>query len=143
MLKTKTIFKLSLIILAFTGLGLMAFAPSATGVREIKETQNAKEVTVDKLIHDFGTIGEEAGNVSATFIITNNTDAPVVLTNVKATCGCTTPNWTKTPIEPGKTGEVIAIYNPKGRPGPFDKTVTITTNGNPEKLVVNIKGTVE
>ncbi|MDR0412635.1 MAG: DUF1573 domain-containing protein [Dysgonamonadaceae bacterium] len=116
----------------------MAFAPATAEAQE-----KAKEVTVDKSTHDFGTIAEDAGNVSATFVITNNTDAPIVLTNVKATCGCTTPSWTKTPIEPGKTGEVVATYNPKGRPGPFNKTVTITTNGVPEKLVVHIKGLVE
>lgn len=143
MLRTKTNFKL-LLILAFAGFGLMAFVPSATGLQEIKkENQNGKEVTVNKLTHDFGTIGEDDGNVSTTFIVTNNTDTPVILANVKATCGCTTPKWTKTPIEPGKTGEVTVTYNPKGRPGPFDKIVTITTNSNPERLTVHIKGTVE
>jgi hypothetical protein len=143
MLRVKKNLKLSLIISAIAGLSLMTYIPINASEEVKKETQDAKEVTVDKLVHDFGIIGEEAGNVSAVFVITNNTDAPIVLTNVKATCGCTTPVWTKTPIESGKTGEVTATYNPKGRPGPFDKAITITTNSTPDKLVVHIKGTVE
>jgi hypothetical protein len=140
MLKTKNLLKLTFIIPAIAGLSLMAFAPA---INVSEEPQNENVVTVDKSVHDFGTIGENAGDVSAVFTITNNTDAPIVLTNVKATCGCTTPKWTKEPIEPGKTGEVTATYSPKGRPGPFDKTVTITTNGEPTELKVHIKGTVE
>ncbi|MDR0680641.1 MAG: DUF1573 domain-containing protein [Dysgonamonadaceae bacterium] len=143
MLRVKKNLKLSLIISAVAGLSLIAYIPVNASEEIKKETQSTKEVTVDKLVHDFGTIGEEAGDVSAIFVVTNNTDAPIVLTNVKATCGCTTPNWTKTPIEPGKTGEVTATYNPKGRPGPFDKVITITTNSTPDKLTVHIKGTVE
>jgi hypothetical protein len=144
MLKAKNLYKFAWIIPAVAGLSFMAYAPAVSESQEIKkELQTEKVITVDKTTHDFGTIGEDNGNVSAVFIVTNNTDAPIVLTNVRASCGCTTPNWTKEPIEPGKTGEVTATYSPKGRPGPFDKTITITTNSNPERLVVHIKGTVE
>jgi hypothetical protein len=143
-MKTKNLYKFALIIPAVVGLSLMAYTPSVNDAQNIKkELQSEKVITVDKLVHDFGTVGENAGDISAVFVIKNNTDAPVVLTNVRASCGCTTPSWTKEPIEPGNTGEVIATYSPKGRPGPFDKTITITTNGNPERLVVHIKGTVE
>jgi hypothetical protein len=144
MMKAKHFYKFALIIPALVGLSLMAYTPNVSESQELKkELQSGKVITVDRLVHDFGTIGEDAGNVSAVFVITNNTDVPIVLTNVRASCGCTTPNWTKEPIEPGKTGEVTATYSPKGRPGPFDKTITITTNGDPERLVVHIKGIVE
>jgi len=126
----KSFCKLSFILLFMVG--LMAFT-----------TQDTKVITVDKTVHDFGVISESGGNVSATFILTNNTDEAIVLTSVRASCGCTATNWTKEPIEPGKTGEVTATYSPKDRPGPFEKTVTITTTGNPEKIVVRIKGTVQ
>jgi hypothetical protein len=144
MLKARNLYKFAWAIPAIAGLSFMVFAPAVVEAQDVKkELQTEKVITVDRTVHDFGTIGEDNGNVSAVFIITNNTNAPIVLTNVKASCGCTTPSWTKEPVEPGKTGEVTATYSPKGRPGPFDKTVTITTNGNPERLTVHIKGTVE
>ncbi|MDR0864163.1 MAG: DUF1573 domain-containing protein [Candidatus Symbiothrix sp.] len=144
MLKAKNLYKFAWVIPAIAGLSLMAYAPAVSESQEIKkELQSEKVITVDRSVHDFGTIGEDNGNVSAVFVVTNNTGAPIVLTNVSASCGCTTPSWTKEPIEPGKTGEVTATYSPKGRPGPFDKSITITTSGDPERLVVHIKGTVE
>jgi hypothetical protein len=142
-MKMKFLYKCAFIIPAIVGLSLMAYTRADSSQDSKKELQDEKVIVVDRLLHDFGTIGEDGGDVSATFIVTNNTGAPIVLTNVRASCGCTTPNWTKEPIEPGKTGEVTATYNPKGRPGPFDKTVTISTSGNPEQLVVRIKGTVQ
>ena len=142
-MKIKKLYKFALIIPAIAGLSLMAYAPANELQDAKKGLQDSKVIVVDREVHDFGTIGEDAGNVSATFVVTNNTNAPIVLTNVRASCGCTTPSWTKEPIEPGKTGTVTATYSPKGRPGPFEKTVTITTTGDPERLVVRIKGTVQ
>jgi hypothetical protein len=142
-MKMKNFYKLAWIIPAIMGMSLTAFAP-VTGSQDAKKgLEDEKVVTVDRTIHDFGTIAEDGGDVSTTFIVTNNTNAPIVLVNVRASCGCTTPEWTKEPIEPGKTGKVTATYNPKGRPGPFEKTVTITTNSNPERITVRIKGTVQ
>jgi hypothetical protein len=140
-MKIKSLYKLALMIPVVTGLSLMAYAPGDQDAK--KGLQDEKVITVDRTVHDFGTISETGGNVSATFVVTNNTGDPIVLTNVRASCGCTTPSWTKEPIEPGKKGQVTATYNPQGRPGPFEKTVTITTNGNPERLLVRIKGTVQ
>ena len=141
----KKFVKFVLIIPALAGLFLLAsipnFSTKANGKNFWYLTED--EVTVDKTIHDFGTINENGGTVNATFTITNNTKASILLIHVSASCGCTAPNWTKEPIEPGKTGEVTATFNPKGRIGPFDKSVTIMTSGNPDRLTVRIKGTVE
>ena len=142
-MKIKQLYKFALIIPAIVGLSLMAYAPANELQDAKKGLQDSKVIVVDREVHDFGTIGEDAGNVSATFVVTNNTSATIVLTNVRASCGCTTPSWTKEPIEPGKTGTVTATYSQKGRPGPFEKTVTITTTGDPERLLVRIKGTVQ
>jgi hypothetical protein len=141
----KKFVKFALIIPALASLFLMASVPNFSTKTNGENVWLATEgeITLNKTIHDFGVVKQNGGNVSATFIITNNTKAPVILTNVVASCGCTTPQWTKEPIEPGKTGEVIATYNPKGRPGPFDKSITILTTGNPERLIARIKGTVE
>jgi len=144
MMKRKFV-KFVLVIPALAGLFLLASVPNFPTRANDRNLwyMTEDEITVDKTVHDFGTIKEDDGNVSATFIITNNTKEAVVITNVVRSCGCTAPEWTKEPIEPGKTGEVKATYDPRGRIGPFDKTITIITTGNPERIVVRIKGTVE
>lgn len=141
----RNLVKFVLVIPALAGLFLLASVPHFSTKANEKNFwyMTEDEITVDKTDHDFGTIREEDGNVSATFVITNNTKASVLITNVVRSCGCTAPAWTKEPIEPGKTGEVTATYDPKSRRGPFDKTVTIVTTGNPEKIVVRIKGIVD
>jgi len=92
--------------------------------------------------HDFGTIKEEDGKVSFTFDFTNEGKSDLLLTDVKASCGCTTPKWSKKPIAPGKKGMIEVTYNAKNRPGPFSKTITITNNSEEEKILIYIKGEV-
>lgn len=93
--------------------------------------------------HDFGTIAEDGGNVSYEFGFTNTGDAPLLIVNATASCGCTMPKFPKQPIAPGKSGKVKVTYNPKGRPGEFDKTVTVRTNVKKQKKVtLKIKGFV-
>jgi len=139
-MKTKNFYKFALIIPVLAAFCFMAYTPS---INDVQDSKNENVVTVDKLVYDFGTIKQDDGNVSTVFTVINNTSAPILLTDVRATCGCTVPTWTKEPIEPGKTGQVTVTYSPKGRPGPFEKIVTISTSGEPEKLTVRIKGTVE
>ena len=62
---------------------------------------------------------------------------------MQASCGCTTPTWSKEPIKPGAQGSVTAIYNSKGRPGNFNKAVTVTSNAKTAQKVLFIKGNVE
>lgn len=99
-------------------------------------------ITFEKTEHDFGKIHEEAGRVSVVFNFKNEGMAPLVLSNVRASCGCTTPTWTKEPVEPGQTGSITVTYNPNGRPGRFQKTVTITSNASEPTKKVYIKGEV-
>lgn len=99
-------------------------------------------ITFSKTEHDFGKINEEDGRVSVMFEFKNEGMAPLVLSNVRASCGCTTPTWTKEPVEPGKTGSITVTYNPNGRPGRFQKTVTITSNASEPTKKVYIKGEV-
>lgn len=102
--------------------------------------QEAK-VSFDTTTHDFGQIDENGGKVSHDFLVTNTGSNPITIVKVKASCGCTTPNWTRTPIEPGASGTVTATYNPKGRPGKFNKSITVDlSEGNSVRL--SIKGDV-
>ena len=93
--------------------------------------------------HDFGVFKEEAGRQTFNFIVTNTGDSSLVIMNVVPSCGCTTPEWTKSPIPPKGQGKVTAIYDPAGRPGPFNKTLAVHTNSKPELVVLTIKGEVQ
>jgi hypothetical protein len=106
----------------------------------VVHAQNDK-ISFSETTHDFGTIIETGGNVSCNFVVTNNSDAPLIITNVSASCGCTTPQWTREPIEPGKTGSVTATYSPVGRVAPFTKTITVSTNLS-SPITLRIKGEV-
>ena len=99
-------------------------------------------ITFEKTEHDFGKINEADGRVSTVFSFKNEGMTPLVLSNVRASCGCTTPTWTKEPVEPGQTGSITVTYNPNGRPGRFQKTVTITSNATEATTRVYIKGEV-
>ncbi|MDR1370714.1 MAG: DUF1573 domain-containing protein [Dysgonamonadaceae bacterium] len=96
----------------------------------------------EKTTHDYGQVSEEDGNVSYKFVFTNEGDAPLVITNVTASCGCTTPEWTKEPIAPKTKGSVTVTYGAKGRPGPISRTVSVYTNQGDAPIVLSIKGNV-
>ncbi|HOP04146.1 MAG TPA: DUF1573 domain-containing protein [Tenuifilaceae bacterium] len=102
----------------------------------------AASISPVKTVHDFGTIKEEDGKVSFDFEITNDGEAPLIINRVSSSCGCTTPVWPKEPIPPGGKGSVKATYDPKGRPGPFNKTITIFSNASASGTVLSIKGQV-
>ena len=99
-------------------------------------------ITFDKTTHDFGKINEADGRVTTVFTFTNQGMSPLVLSNVRASCGCTTPKWPHNPIEPGQTGEITVTYNPNGRPGKFQKTITVTSNATEQTMRIFIKGEV-
>ncbi|MBC6989082.1 DUF1573 domain-containing protein [Hymenobacter sp. BT491] len=109
---------------------LAHFGASAQGV-----------MTFEKDAHDFGNV-PEGTMATHEFKFKNTGNQPVVIANVQASCGCTTPDWTKTPIMPGKTGMVKAVYSSAGRPGIFNKTVTVTSNAASPSVVLSIKGNV-
>lgn len=94
--------------------------------------------------YDFGTIREEGGPVSHTFEFVNTGDAPLLILNASASCGCTRPDYPRNPVKPGKSDKIKVTYNPKGRPGEFTKTVTVRTNikGKDKKVTLKIKGNV-
>ena len=92
--------------------------------------------------HDFGTFKEEAGIQKFDFTVVNNGNSPLVITQVTASCGCTTPGWTKEPIPPKGTGIVSAAYDPAGRPGVFSKTLSVSSNADTNPVTLVIKGEV-
>ena len=107
-----------------------------------KEPQYISSFKYDKRVHDFGTIKEKDGKVSHTFTFTNTSILPVVISDVNSWCGCTTAEYTKTPILPGKTAKVTVTFNPQSRPGKFSKEVVLNLDGNKGFTRVWIKGNV-
>jgi len=91
---------------------------------------------------DFGAVKEDGGAVTHEFLFTNTTGRPIKILTVQASCGCTTPAWSKDPVAPGKTGFIQASFNPKGRPGYFNKSLTVTTDGDSNPIILQIKGQV-
>lgn len=99
-------------------------------------------ITCEKTVHNFGEIKESDGKVSHTFVVKNEGTTPLVISNVTASCGCTTPDWTKEPIPAGKTGEVKVTFDPKNRPGNFMKTIRLYGNGMKNGFLLSIRGKV-
>ena len=103
------------------------------------------KIQFDKTVHDFQTISEESGRQTGRFEFTNIGDSALTLTSVRPGCGCTAANYTKEPVAPGEKGFIDATYDPRNRPGPFNKSISITTN-EPEpnnKTGLSIKGNVQ
>ena len=105
--------------------------------------QEKAKIVFEKTVHDYGSFKEAAGVQTTTFKFTNKGAVPLVLSNVRASCGCTTPKYTREPVAPNASGEIQVSYNPKNRPGSFNKTVTVYSNAkNKGAVVLRIKGKV-
>lgn len=99
-------------------------------------------MSFDTDAHDFGTITEEGGPVTYRFEFTNTGGAPLIISNVTTSCGCTAPSWSKEPVLPGAKGFVSATYDPKNRPGKFEKTITVVSNAEKSPVILRISGEV-
>ena len=103
--------------------------------------QKPAEIKFDKLTHDFGTFSEKSPVVSCTFTFTTVGESPLIINQAVASCGCTVPEYTKTPIQPGEKGEIKVTYNGTGKfPGHFKKSITVRTNGAVEMTRLYIEG---
>ena len=102
--------------------------------------ENAK-IKFNETTHDFGNL-QKGDPAEFNFVFTNISDGEVQLSNVKASCGCTTPSWTREVVKPGERGEIMVKYN-SNRVGPFTKSITITYDEEEKPVVVYIKGKVE
>ena len=104
--------------------------------------QQAKQLAFREEIYDFGSVDEDKGPVTHEFVFTNNSPRPVKILKVQASCGCTTPGWSKEVIPPGKDGFIQASYDPTGRPGFFNKSLTVMTDLQSDPVILQIKGQV-
>ena len=127
------------LFLAFLLIPAINFAQPATPGDRSNIGSNAPEFKFKEDVWDFGNIAQGVP-VTHVFEFTSSGKEPVVVSQVTASCGCTTPTWTKEPVTSGKTGSVSVTFN-AAREGAFTKTVTILSNtGEPKYLT--IKGNV-
>lgn len=128
----------TVMVLSFMTLGLNAQVNSK---KASAANPNAAEISFENDIHDYGTI-PYGGNGTYEFKFTNTGKEPLIISNARGSCGCTVPSWPKEPILKGHTGVISVHYDTK-RPGPFSKTVTVSSNGTTAEKVLTIKGVVE
>ena len=105
------------------------------------EASAKDSIVFDKLEHDYGTI-ERGADGTCEFIFTNIGESPLILNNVRATCGCTVPEWPREPIAPGAKGIIKVRYN-TNIAGTFNKSVTVFSNAVNKTVILRIKGKVE
>lgn len=120
-------------------LGLLA----AVFISMASYAQTGPKIELKSETIDYGTVTKETDNGIRAFEFTNTGDAPLIIKDVKSTCGCTVPSWPKEPIAPGKSGKVEVKYNMNT--GPIRKTITVQSNAvnYPDGMVpLKIKGEV-
>lgn len=106
-------------------------------VQELKTTS----IGFTETEFEFGDV-KEGEFAKHEFVFKNTGTEPLYVRDAKASCGCTTPEWTKDTIPPGGEGKILVQFNSEGRPDKFNKTVTVLANTDPEANVLTIKGFV-
>ena len=104
--------------------------------------QTPAGITFRKDLHDFGLVEEKRGPVSHHFYFRNNGAVPVTVSSVETSCGCTVTEWTADRVDPGKEGQIKAVFDPEGRPGYFNKTITVTFSPDSTPVSLQIRGQV-
>ena len=136
----------ALATLSFTACKEDASAKVDESKKEIAEERDSKTqaypvMEFEEQEFDFGTV-EEGEVVEHTFVFTNTGDAPLIVSNAVATCGCTVPTWTKKAISPGDKGEMLVKFNTRGKPNQQMKAVRITANTQSGRETLRIKAFV-
>jgi len=121
------------------------FSSTPTPVTSAVDTKPEGPLPVlefDNTTFDFGKI-KEGDKVSHTFQVKNTGQAPLIIQSAAPSCGCTVPDWTKTPIPAGGSGFVKAEFDSKGKSGIQDKTITVTANTWPKTTTLRFKAQVD
>jgi hypothetical protein len=103
--------------------------------------QDSLSVKFDENSWDFGEIAEDGGAVSHVFTFTNISSSPVVVLDVSASCGCTSPSFSRKPVMPNQKGEITVSFDPINRPGHFSKGVSVRLSTN-ERVTLKVEGSV-
>lgn len=132
--------KISMLALALGLMSFSAIAPVASLTSETKGETTASTIVWKAETVDVGQIPQGTPK-AIVYEFKNTGKTAVVITNVQGSCGCTATDYTKEPIQPGKSAKVTATYNAANK-GAFTKTVTVTTSAETTPKVLTLKGTV-
>lgn len=124
-------------------------ATTTTNAKEVKNVDTEETKVVGKLAafefekteHEFGTINQ-GDVVQEVFKFKNTGEVPLVISDIKVTCGCTTPSYTKEPVAPGENGEILVKFNSKGKRGQQTKVITVMANVENGRSLLRIKTNV-
>ncbi|MCI6459948.1 MAG: DUF1573 domain-containing protein [Prevotella sp.] len=120
---------------------MMVVSSMTTVMAQESADKKQAEIKFDKYIHNFGEFSELSPKVTCVFTYTNVGNAPLVINQAVASCGCTVPEYTKQPVMPGQKGEIKVTYNGAGKfPGHFKKSITVRTNGKVEMTRLYVEG---
>jgi hypothetical protein len=123
-------------MLTFAVILMAVFAASA----QQSKTNDGANIKFDAQEHDYGTITQGA-NGDCVFKFKNSGNEPLIISDVRKSCGCTTPTWSKEPILPGQSGSIQVGYNTQII-GQFSKTITVLSNASNSPVTLTIKGNV-
>jgi hypothetical protein len=126
--------------LVFIMLGLMAFAVSAQQAPVQTSSEKFPVIQWNETTHNFGKVKQNEP-VAFEFKATNTGTVPLQIFSVERSCGCTTPEWTSAPIQPGATGIIKVVYDSKVG-GVFNKTVTVKANTKEGSVQLVLTGEV-
>lgn len=121
---------------------LLAFSFALACGINVFGQQRTATISFAEETFDFGKIKEADGPVNHVFVFTNTGSVPLIIQNAQPSCGCTTPDWTKQPVMPGAKGFIKATFDPSGRPGTFDKNVTVYSNADRPNITLKFSGVV-
>ncbi|QDK78251.1 DUF1573 domain-containing protein [Spirosoma sp. KCTC 42546] len=134
-----------LLITALAGIGFGQIScDNRQQGKESKEVASGKmpKITFDeKGIYDFGTL-TEGDTVEHVFAFKNTGEFPLIINNITASCGCTTPEWPHEPVAPGEKSSVKVRFNSRGKSGEQSKTITIFANTEPSMTDLHFKALV-
>ncbi|MCB0805479.1 MAG: DUF1573 domain-containing protein [Bacteroidales bacterium] len=115
-------------------------AVSAQQAQTVDANPNAPQIVFDKLVHDYGDINQH-GDGKCEFKFTNEGKEPLILSNVRSSCGCTVPEWPRQPILPGNS-EIIKVKYDTKRVGVINKTIHVYSNATDSPVTLRIQGKV-
>lgn len=130
-----------IIAIIFSALAPMSVlrAQEVTSLAAVEDEESA--VKFVEYTWNFGDVKEDGGSVSHKFVFTNTSSRPVVVLDVSASCGCTSPSFSRKPVMPGAKGEIDVAFDPINRPGHFSKGVVVKLADN-ERVTLNVEGNV-
>lgn len=139
-----------LVAIAFTACNQSAADKVEDKIADLSDTTtttavadvDAPKFEFEKEIFDFGVI-QEGESVQTTFKFKNGGKTPLIITDATATCGCTVPEYPKTPIKPGEEGTIKVVFNSQGKLGMQDKVVTIMSNASPQAPGLHLVGEIK